>query len=113
MKYIVTILHLQVRNYRWLVSRGLYTIPLLFISLITPAGNRPDTDIAYTPLQNRSIWNKIEFDIHNQKNGFVRCYILVEEIAKEWKANYKNWREMYTKLKIGQDNPVYAQKHVP
>ena len=41
-------------GYRWLVSRGRYTIPLLFISLTTPGGSRPDTDIAYTPLQNRS-----------------------------------------------------------
>jgi len=41
--------------YRWLVSRGRYTIPLLFISLITPGGSRPDTEIAYTPFVNRSV----------------------------------------------------------
>lgn len=48
--------------YRWLVSLGLYAMPLLFISLIIPAGKRPDTDIAYTPLQNLSVKTIIYYE---------------------------------------------------
>jgi len=47
--------HSVLHFYRWLVSRGRYTRPLLFISLTTPGGSRPDTEIAYTPFVNRSV----------------------------------------------------------
>lgn len=36
------------------MSLDLYVIPRFFISLTTELGNRPDTDIAYTPLEKRS-----------------------------------------------------------
>lgn len=47
------------------MSLDLYVIPRFFISLTTELGKRPETDIAYTPFENRStkkhdIINKVD-----------------------------------------------------
>jgi len=45
----------KVNQRQWLTSRLRYTMPLRFISAMTWFGGRPATEMAYTPLQKRSV----------------------------------------------------------